>query len=68
MSHDKIASKMVDAISDVRLDDYGIDMIGWYMVNHSPRRSLSHVAQLGNSIVTHYNSLREEVYGQQTLF
>lgn len=68
ISHEKIAAKIVDSISDVNLDGYGIDMIGWYMVNHSPRRSVPHVVQLASSISTHYNVLREEVYGQQTLF
>lgn len=66
--HEKIAKKIVDSISDVSLDGYGIDMIGWYMVNHSPRPALNHVIQLAGSINTHYNHLREEVYGQQTLF
>jgi len=68
ISHEKIATKMVNTLADVRLDGYGIDMIGWYMVNHSPRPVLNHVVQLAGSINTHYNLLREEVYGQQTLF
>jgi hypothetical protein len=68
MSHERIAKKIVDAIADVRLDGYGIDMIGWYMVNHSPRPALNHVIQLAGSINSHYNVMREEIYGQQTLF
>ena len=68
MSHERIAAKIVDAISDVRLDGYGIDMIGWYMVNHTPYPALPHVIQLAGSINTHYNMLREEIHGQQTLF
>ena len=68
MSHERIAKKIVDAISDVRLDGYGIDMIGWYMINHTPRPALNHVIQLAGSINTHYNLMREEIYGQQTLF
>ena len=68
MSHEKIAAKIVDAISDVRLDGYGIDMIGWYMVNHSHRPALNHVVQLAGAINSHYIMLREEINGQQTLF
>ena len=68
ISHEKVAAKIITAISDVRLDGYGIDMIGWYMVNHTPRPALNHVIQLAGSINTHYNVLREEVYGQQSLF
>lgn len=66
---EKIALRILDILSDVRLTVKDIDYLAWHLVYHSPKPMQKRLLILADAIQVHHNDIMEDTNNDQyTLF
>lgn len=66
---EKIALRILDILSDVRLTVKDIDYLAWHLVYHSPKPMQKRLLILADAIQVHHHTIMEEDNNDQyTLF
>lgn len=65
---ERLATKILTLIDDVRMTTYDLDYLAWQLVYQSPKPMQKRLLILADAIIHHHHTIKEENDGQYTLF